>query len=119
MGLLGFLMGAKSVPEITPAQLQDKLCSPNPPRLLDVRGPDEFALAFIRGATLIPLGDLSKRAVEVESWKPDEVVVYCHRGVRSLRGGAILRGLGFTRVSSLAGGIDRWSVEADLTVPRY
>lgn len=119
MGLLNFFMGASGVPEITPAQLAEKLRSPTPPRLLDVRGSDEFAVAAIQGATLIPLGELSSRSAEVQSWKNDAVVVYCHRGVRSLRGAGILKGLGFANVSSLAGGIDRWSVEVDPKVPRY
>jgi adenylyltransferase/sulfurtransferase len=119
MGLLKFIMGGSGVPEISPAQLAEKLRSSNPPRLLDVRGTDEFAIAKLAGATLIPLGELSRRAGEVEAWKSDEVVVYCHGGVRSLRGAGILKSLGFTNVASLAGGIDRWSVEADPKVPRY
>jgi rhodanese-related sulfurtransferase len=31
----------------------------------------------------------------------------------------ILRELGFTRLKSLAGGIDAWSREVDSSVPRY
>lgn len=119
MGLLNFLMRASGVPEITPPQLAEKLRSANPPCLLDVRGADEFAVAKLSGATLIPLGELAQRAGEIEAWKSDEVVVYCHGGVRSLRGAGILKGLGFTNVASLAGGIDRWSVEVDPKVPRY
>jgi len=119
MGLLNFFMGASGVPEITPAQLAEKLRAARPPRLLDVRGANEFALAKLEGATLIPLGELAQRAGEIESWKNEEVVVYCHGGVRSLRGAGILKGLGFTNVASLAGGIDRWSIEVDPKVPRY
>ena len=119
MGLLNFFMGASGVPEITPAQLAEKSRVARPPRLLDVRGANEFAVAKLEGATLIPLGELAQRAGEIESWKYEEVVVYCHGGVRSLRGAGILKGLGFTNVASLAGGIDRWSIEVDPKVPRY
>lgn len=119
MGLLKFIMGGSGVPEITPAQLAEKLRSTRPPRLLDVRGPNEHAIAKLEGATLIPLGELAQRAGEIEAWKSDEVVVYCHGGVRSLRGAGILKQLGFANVASLAGGIDRWSVEVDPKVPRY
>ncbi len=119
MGLLSFLMGASGVPEIAPTQLAEKLRADRPPRLLDVRGANEHAVAKLDGATLIPLGELAHRAGEIESWKNEEVVVYCHGGVRSLRGAGILKGLGFTNVANLAGGIDRWSVEVDPKVPRY
>jgi len=119
VGLLNFIMGASGVPEITPAQLAEKLRAARPPRLLDVRGANEFAVAKLENATLIPLGELAQRTSGIEAWKNEEVVVYCHGGVRSLRGAGILKGLGFTNVASLAGGIDRWSVEVDPKVPRY
>jgi adenylyltransferase/sulfurtransferase len=47
------------------------------------------------------------------------VVVYCHHGVRSLRGAALLRQAGHENVASLAGGIDAWSLYVDPAVPRY
>ena len=47
------------------------------------------------------------------------LVVYCHHGIRSLRGAAFLEHAGFSNVVSLAGGIDAWSCVVDSTVPRY
>jgi rhodanese-related sulfurtransferase len=47
------------------------------------------------------------------------VVVYCHHGVRSQAGAALLERLGFKDVVSLAGGIDAWSLLVDPRVPRY
>ena len=38
---------------------------------------------------------------------------------RSLNGAAILMQHGHERVASLAGGIDRWSIEIDPSLPRY
>jgi len=49
----------------------------------------------------------------------DEVICYCHHGMRSLDVAVWLRGQGVERAKSLAGGIDRWSAEIDSTVPRY
>jgi rhodanese-related sulfurtransferase len=66
---------------------------------------------------LIPLGELAARVDEVQSGDAP-VVVYCHHGVRSLSGAAILRRAGIEAVS-LAGGIDRWSVAVDPNTPRY
>jgi adenylyltransferase/sulfurtransferase len=39
--------------------------------------------------------------------------------VRSLNAAAMLLRLGHARVASLAGGIDRWSLEIDPSLPRY
>jgi rhodanese-related sulfurtransferase len=47
------------------------------------------------------------------------VVLYCHRGSRSFDAAMRLRGAGFTHVSHLEGGIDRWSVDIDASVARY
>jgi rhodanese-related sulfurtransferase len=56
----------------------------------------------------------------VEEVQPDgaAVVVYCHHGVRSLSGAAILGRAGIEALS-LAGGIDRWALTVDPSVPRY
>src|SRR5262245_14975029 len=49
----------------------------------------------------------------------DALAVYCHHGVRSLAGAALLERLGHRDVRSRAGGIEAWSREVDPTVPRY
>jgi rhodanese-related sulfurtransferase len=50
--------------------------------------------------------------------RDQELVLYCHHGVRSSMASEWLRLQGF-RARSLAGGIDRWSREVDPRVPRY
>ena len=70
-------------------------------------------------STLIPLGELVGRLDELEDWKDDEVVVYCHHGIRSGQAVAQLRANGFANVHNLAGGIDRWTDEIDAALPRY
>jgi len=47
------------------------------------------------------------------------IVVLCHHGQRSLSVAMWLRGQGFERAQSLAGGIDAWSRVIDPSVPRY
>src|SRR5882757_8030772 len=49
----------------------------------------------------------------------DHIVVLCHHGARSLSVAMWLRGQGFDRAQSLAGGIDRWSRTIDSSIPRY
>jgi rhodanese-related sulfurtransferase len=87
--------------------------------LVDCREQDEYDVAHIDGATLLPMSQLVERAGEIEEWKQDPVVVHCHKGMRSLRVANWLREQGFLNVQSMAGGIDAWSEEIDASVPRY
>ena len=87
--------------------------------LLDCREPDEYAIACIEGARLIPMQVIPLRLGELEPWREKRLVVHCHHGVRSLRVVEFLRGKGFATAQSLAGGIEAWSLEVDAGVPRY
>jgi len=80
-------------------------------RVLDVREPDEFTgpLGHIKGATLIPLGQLAARASEVPKDKP--IVAVCRSGGRSAQATNILAKAGFDKVANLAGGMLRWRAE--------
>jgi rhodanese-related sulfurtransferase len=86
--------------------------------LLDVREPWEFHSASLPDSLLMPMGDVTSRAhAELD---PDaHIVVLCHHGQRSLSVAMWLRGQGFERAQSLAGGIDAWSRVIDPSVPRY
>lgn len=105
--------------QISPKALAARLQSEHPPRLLDVREPSEHAFVALPNSTLIPLGEIAERADEIEAWKHEEIVVYCHHGIRSLHALAQLRALGFTDVSNLTGGIDAWANDVDPSLPRY
>ncbi len=104
---------------MTPSELDAALRSPNPPHLLDVRQPDEHALVALPNSTLIPLAHVPMRADEIEAWKDEEVVVYCHHGVRSAMAIAYLRAAGFTKLHNLSGGLARWAEEVEPTMVRY
>jgi rhodanese-related sulfurtransferase len=105
------------IPQIQPTELKKILDAGAPVLLVDVRQPEEHAYCALPGSILIPLGELMARVEEVQ---PDgaTVVVYCHHGVRSLSGAAILGRAGIEALS-LAGGIDRWALAVDPSVPRY
>lgn len=77
--------------------------------ILDVREPSEWVQFHIPGATLIPLGDLPNRLNEVP--KDREVVVVCRTGHRSAQGRDILLNAGFTKVTSMAGGVTQWQAQ--------
>lgn len=104
---------------ITPTQLAQWLKTPHPPRLLDVREPGEFAFVSLPTARLIPLGEVSVRADELNDWQDSDVVVYCHHGVRSARAVHLLSLAGFQKIYNLSGGINRWSLEVNPHLPRY
>ena len=87
--------------------------------LLDVREPDEYAVAKIEGATLLPMSELRDRAGELESHRERRIVVHCHHGGRSAKVAEALRAGGFAHVQNMAGGIDQWSQQVDPSVPRY
>jgi rhodanese-related sulfurtransferase len=107
------------VAQITPRQLADRFAVGEPVYLVDVRQPEEHAYAALPDSTLVPLGELPARAAEVRPPAGALVVVYCHHGVRSLTGAAVLAQAGVGPVASLAGGIDAWSRLIDPAVPRY
>jgi rhodanese-related sulfurtransferase len=85
-----------TVTEITPEALAARLSGPpeQRPVLLDVRTPDEHQLVALPGSMLLPLQELERRSAEVDELAGKDVVVYCHHGMRSLRGAAYLTSRG-------------------------
>jgi len=107
------------VEQIQPAELDRKLKAGEPVYLVDVRQEMEYDHCRLPGATLVPLHELAFRLGELDPPDGAAIVVYCHHGVRSLSGAAILQHAGFGPVASLAGGIEAWSLLIDPKVPRY
>lgn len=86
-------------------------------RLIDVRTPQEYAMARIEGC---PLVDEALAKEIVETWPKDTpIITICHHGVRSLDAAVYLRQQGFASARSMRGGIDVWSQVIDASVPRY
>jgi len=106
-----------SIPELTPKQLAARIERGDDFDLIDVREPQEWAIAQLPGARLVPLGTLPATLGSLDSAR--EIVVYCKGGVRSLRAATQLRAAGFRKVSNLTGGILRWSADVDPSVPTY
>ena len=87
--------------------------------LLDCREADEFAIAKIAGAELLPMSELMARVQELEPYRNRPLVVHCHHGGRSLKVAQWLRNQGFPQAQSMAGGIDQWAREIDTSIARY
>jgi rhodanese-related sulfurtransferase len=107
------------LPEISVTEAQRRLAGTNPPRLIDVREADEFEIARIAGADLLPLSQWPAIAAEKLTDLAQPLLIQCHHGGRSGQATAFLLRNGFTDVTNVAGGIDAWSQEIDPSVPRY
>lgn len=104
--------------QITVKEVRERIARGEKFLLVDVREPWEYDLCKIPGATLIPLGTIPANLntlLDVD----EDVVCYCHHGMRSLDAAVWLRQQGVENAKSMAGGIERWAVEIDPSVPRY
>ena len=106
--------------EVTPHEVKSSLKEPQKGVLIDVREPQEYAIARIEGAELIPMQSVPAQLQRLEAMADQgPLLIYCHHGARSLQVANWLRQQGIENVASMAGGIDRWSLEIDPNVPRY
>ncbi len=99
----------REVTEIAPAELAARLARPRPPLLVDVREDSEWAAGRLPGAVHMSRGVLERRLEEAAPDPATEVVLYCASGARSALAARSLRRMGYTRVSSLAGGYRAWT----------
>ncbi|HBS27204.1 MAG TPA: rhodanese-like domain-containing protein [Gammaproteobacteria bacterium] len=108
---------AKSVVEIMPWDLEERLQAANKPLLLDVREPAEFDAMHIDGAINVPRGVLeSASEYDYDETEPalvaardEEVIVICRSGHRSVLAAFTLQYLGFKQAVSLKTGMRGWS----------
>jgi rhodanese-related sulfurtransferase len=106
--------------ETTPQDIQRRLAAGEKLLLIDVRELNEFQAARISDAELIPMRTIPAQLQRLEAAADDAtLIVYCHHGIRSLNVVNWLREHGVSGCQSMAGGIDRWSLEIDPSVPRY
>jgi len=108
-----------AVPELTPTEFCARW--PTTERgsgvvLLDVREDWETALCRLENATHIPIEEIEFRTTELDP--AEEIVVYCHHGVRSAAVANFLRQQGFKAVN-LEGGLDYWARAIDPKMKRY
>lgn len=103
--------------QISVKEVSDRVARGDKLLLVDVREQWEYDLCRIPGAKLIPLGTIPANLNAFLD--AEEVICYCHHGMRSLDAAAWLRQQGVESAKSMAGGIERWSVEIDPRVPRY
>ena len=94
-----------SVRETTVAELVERIGSAV---LVDIREAEEFNLGAIPGSVFLPRGVLEAGIGEYAAEPDTDIVLYCATGHRSVLAAHSLQQLGYTNVSSLAGGIEEW-----------
>lgn len=105
--------------EIEPADLALLQSSATPFRLIDCREPDEWATTRLPSAELLPLSDFAAQFSQLLPDPAEPIVIHCHHGMRSAKAALFLRQKGYSRVWSLARGIEGWSLEIDPSIARY
>ena len=92
-----------------------------PLQLIDVREPDEVAIAALDTFTVLPLSSFAEWSGPfLTEFNPHtETIVMCHHGIRSAYFCQWLQHQGFTNVKNLVGGIDAYSVAIDPSLRRY
>jgi adenylyltransferase/sulfurtransferase len=105
------------VRQATARQIKEMLDEGRKVTLLDVREPQEWDITHIEGAKNIPLGSIPERMNELDT--ADDIVVYCHHGMRSAQAIKFLKKMGFEKLQNMAGGIDAWAINVDKDMPRY
>lgn len=103
--------------EISPVELKKKLDFGEKISLIDVREPHELEICKIGNAKNLPLSDFNSKINQLDS--SENIVLFCHHGVRSMKALEILKNSGFKKIKSLKGGIDSWAEKIDKKMNRY
>jgi len=112
-------------PEITVAELGEKIKSEEKFVLLDVREPSELNHAKIADnrLELVPMSQLSQLGVKAlpEAVRSQQIPVYvlCHHGSRSAQATMWLIRLGYKNIVNVSGGIDAYARKVDSSVGFY
>jgi rhodanese-related sulfurtransferase len=102
INMAGFVAGGMLRGEHPQVSIDEVLASSGePPLLLDVRTPEEFALGRVPGAINIPVDELRSRLNELPNEKP--IAAYCQVGQRGYLATRILRQHGFS-AANVSGG---------------
>ncbi|MBD2455016.1 rhodanese-related sulfurtransferase [Nostoc sp. FACHB-87] len=90
-------------------------------QLVDVREPQELAIASLPGFVNLPLSEYANWNEQIFTMlNPEaETLVLCHHGVRSAQMCQWLIAQGFTNVKNITGGIAAYSQLVDPEIPQY
>jgi len=104
-------LGTPPISEIKSEELYERMDSEGAPAILiDVRTPQEYygSNGHIKGAKLIPLGELMNNIEQLANYRNEEIIAICHSGSRSTMAAQLLAKAGFKDVRNLTGGMTMW-----------
>ena len=102
--------------EVQPLDVKKWLDADEDFSFIDVRPPEEAAIARIQQAEALDFEDSQKYMTLPKDRK---IVFHCRSGIRSLDVASYFIGHGFSNVYSMAGGILAWSDQVDSSIPKY
>jgi rhodanese-related sulfurtransferase len=91
---------------VSPNTLSDQLSTENPPLVLDIRNPREYASKHIPHSVNIPLNHLPERLSEIP--RERRIGIHCAGGYRSSIAASILHQHGINNLIELTGGLAAW-----------
>lgn len=113
----------QAIQQVTAEAFAQRMANATPDeiQLIDVREPQEAAIAHLPGFTLLPLSQSEQwtQTVPTQLDPHKETYVLCHHGMRSAQMCQWLMAQGFTQVHNIQGGIEAYSVIVDSSIPRY
>jgi molybdopterin/thiamine biosynthesis adenylyltransferase/rhodanese-related sulfurtransferase len=105
----GLVTKAKQrVTEAGPSEIRDRL---DELTVLDIREADEYDQGSVPGAKFIPRGVLERDIATLVPEPETPILVYCSGGSRSALAAAALLDMGYSDVTSLGGGFDKWKAD--------
>jgi rhodanese-related sulfurtransferase len=112
------------IPQISVEEFSRLLAEPTSKQelqLVDVREPEELAIAQLEGFTNLPLSQFAEWSSQIQDRLDPhtQTIVMCHHGMRSAQMCQWLINQGFTNVKNLVGGIDAYSDVIDASLPQY
>ena len=90
-------------------------------QVLDVREPEEVAIARIPKFSVLPLSQFAdwNETISTRFDPETETIVLCHHGMRSAQMCQWLINQGFSNVKNVSGGINAYSMMVDSSIPQY
>ena len=110
-------MTPTSIQHATPEEIQRRLEAGEDLLLVDVREPEEIAVAALPEALICPMSRARDWLDRLPKRQP--LVIFCHHGIRSMQVAMALAERGHENLTNMTGGIDLWSQQVDAAVPRY
>jgi len=96
------------IPEVEPSEVAPRVQAGDGPLVIDVRETAEWDQGHLPGAVHIPRGFLESRVAGAAGNLEQELLISCASGQRSLLAAKTLADMGYSNVTSLAGGFARW-----------